>query len=155
MCHSRGLNNKLNHIHERALRIVYYHFHQSFSPLLINNNYFTIHHKNLQLLATELFKEKANISREIMNKIFDFSKNSTYELKCGSCLSRSNIHSTHFGIESIASIAGKIWNKIPNEIKEASALTVFKSKIKNGLHRVALVDFAKHIWDKWVLSTCY
>ena len=49
-----------------------------------------------------------NISPEIMNKIFDFSKNSVYELRCGNCLARSNIHATHFGIESIAYIAAKI-----------------------------------------------
>ena len=65
-----------------------------------------------------------------MNKMFNFSKNSAYELGCGNCLSRSNIHTTHFGIESIANFAAKIWNKILNEIKEASSLTVFKSTVK-------------------------
>ena len=35
----------------------------------------------------------------------------------------------HFGIESIANIVAKIWNKIPDEIKEACSLTVFKIKI--------------------------
>ena len=64
-----------------------------------------------------------------MKEIFDFSKNSAYELRCVNCLSRSNIHSTHFGIEAIANITAKIWNKIPNVIKEASSITVFKSKI--------------------------
>ena len=94
------------------------------------SNSFTIHQKSLQLLATEIFKVKMSISLEIMNKIFDYSKNYAYKLRCDNCLSRSNIHSTHFGIESIANIAAKIWNKIPNEIKEACSLTVFKSKIK-------------------------
>ena len=95
-----------------------------------------------------------NISPEIMNKIFNFSKNSAYELRYGNYLSRSTIHSTHFGIESIANIAAKIWNKIPNKSKKQaplqSSLTVFKIKIKlkNGLHRAALVNFAKHMWDK-------
>ena len=65
-----------------------------------------------------------------MNEIFDFSKNSAYQVRCGNCLSRSNIHSTHFGIDSIANIAAEIWNKLPNEIKEASYLKVFESKIK-------------------------
>ena len=65
-----------------------------------------------------------NISPEIMNKIFDFSKSSANELRYGNCLSKSNIHSAHFGIESIANIAAKIWGKIPNEIKEASSLTI-------------------------------
>ena len=45
-------------------------------------------------------------------------------------MSRSNIHSMHFGIKSIANIAAKIWNKIPKEIEEASSLTGFKGKIK-------------------------
>ena len=71
-----------------------------------------------------------NISPEIMNESFHFSKSSLDELRCGNCLSRSNIHSTHFGIESIANIATKIGNKISNEIKEVSSPTVFKSKIK-------------------------
>ena len=70
-----------------------------------------------------------NISPEIMNEISDFSKSSSYEL-CSNCLSRSNIHSLHFGIDSIPNLAAKIWNRIPNEIKEASSLTVCKSKIK-------------------------
>lgn len=55
----------------------------------------------------------------------------------------------HFGIEPIANIAAEIWNKITNEIKDASSFTVFKKvKLKNAFHRVALVDFAKHMWDK-------
>ena len=71
-----------------------------------------------------------NISSEIMNKIFDFPEYSAYKLWYGNCLSKSNIHSTYFGIESIANTATKIWNIIPNEIKEASSFTFFKSKIK-------------------------
>ena len=130
MCHSRSLNNKVNQIHERALRINYRDFQSSFPALLVKDNSFTIHQKNLQLLGIEILKIKMNISPEIMNAIFDFSKNSTFELRCGNCLSRSNIHSTHFGIESLANIAAKIWNKIPKEIKEASSLTVLKSNIK-------------------------
>ena len=35
----------------------------------------------------------------------------------------------HFEIESITNIDAKIWNKIPDEIKEACSLTVFKSEI--------------------------
>ena len=108
----------------------YQNIQSSVSALLIKDNSLTIHKKNLKLLATEIFKIKLNISLKIMNRIFYFSKNSACELRCGNCLSRSNIHSTHFGIESIANIAPKIWNKIPNEIKEASSLSVFKSNIK-------------------------
>ena len=67
-----------------------------------------------------------------MNEIFDFSKNCAYELSCGKYLSRSNVHSTHSGIESIANIAVRIWNKIPNEIKEACLFAVFKKWVPEG-----------------------
>ena len=88
ICHSRSLNNKFNHIHERVLRIVYQDFQSSFPALVVINNSFTIRRKNLKLLAIKTFKVKMNISPEIMNKVFDFSKNYAYELRCGNCLSR-------------------------------------------------------------------
>ena len=90
-----------------------------------------------------MFKVKMNISPEIMNKLFDFSKNCAHELRCDNCLSRSNTHSMHFGVESIANIAAKIWNKIPNKIKEASSLTVFKSKIKKWVPESCLCRLCK------------
>ena len=151
MCHSRSLNDKVNHIHERTLRIVYQDFQSSFSALLKDNS-FTIRQKNLQSLVIETFKVKMDISPEIMNEIFYFSKNFAYELRNGNCLSRSNIHSTHFRIESIANIATKIWNKIPKEIKEACSLTVFKSEI-NKWFKGCLCRLCKtksDMWDKWV-----
>ena len=77
-----------------------------------------------------------NIFPEIMNEIFDFSKDSVYELRCGKSLPKSNICSMHFGNESIRNIAAKIWNKITNEIKEANSLTVFESKIKKWVPQV-------------------
>ena len=86
-----------------------------------------------------------NVSPEIMEKIFDCSKNFPHELRGGDCLARSNIHSKHFGIKSMANIATKTWNAILTKSKKQASL-VFKSKIKNVFHRVPL-DLAKHMWD--------
>ena len=54
MFHSRECNNRLNHVHERALRIAYRDEISSFQELLAKDGSVTIHHKNLQLLATEV-----------------------------------------------------------------------------------------------------
>ena len=51
MIHSRGLNNKINRIHERALRIVYDDNRSSFEDLLNKDKSVTIHQRNLQQLA--------------------------------------------------------------------------------------------------------
>ena len=49
--HNRGLNNKINHIHERALRIVYNDYSSTLEDLLNKDKSVTIHQRNLQQLA--------------------------------------------------------------------------------------------------------
>ena len=56
MFHSRKVNSKINHLQERSLRIVYNDYITSFEDLLKKDNFFKIHHKNIQSLAIELFK---------------------------------------------------------------------------------------------------
>ena len=51
MLHSRTLNNKINRIHERALRTVYSDYNSSFNELLDKDGSFTIHQRNVQSLA--------------------------------------------------------------------------------------------------------
>ena len=45
MFYSRSCNNKINKLHERALRLVYDHCEWSFDVLLNKNKSFSIHHK--------------------------------------------------------------------------------------------------------------
>ena len=83
MTYSRWLNNKINHIHERALRIVYKDFSTPFEKLLAKDRTVTIHNRNLQQLAIEIFKAKMEISLIIMKDIFNFSDNNNYNLRSG------------------------------------------------------------------------
>ena len=52
MCHGRGLNNKINNLHERALRTVYQDKKSSFETFLKHNKSVSIHIKKLQYLAS-------------------------------------------------------------------------------------------------------
>ena len=67
MFHSRCLNNKMNSIHERALRITYQDRISTFQELL--NTSVSIHHRNLQTLATEMFKNHRCLSPNILREI--------------------------------------------------------------------------------------
>ena len=80
MFHSRTLNNKTNKIHERALRLVYDGENLTFQELLDLDGSITIHHKNIQRLAIEMFKIKNNLSPPLMNDIFKENTN-TYDLR--------------------------------------------------------------------------
>ena len=55
MFYSRKLNNRINYIHERALRIAYRDYESTFQQLLKQNKSVSIHQRNLKILATEIF----------------------------------------------------------------------------------------------------
>ena len=107
MFHSRNLNNKINRIHERALRLVYQN-NLSFSELLDLDNSVTVHQKNLQVLVTEIYKVKNGIAPEIMKDIFEL-QNPSYNLR-SSCsqFRRENIKTVHYGLQSAHRLTGSL-----------------------------------------------
>ena len=61
MCHSRANNDKINRLHERCLRIIYSNKQSSFETLLEKDGSVSIHNRNLQILATEIYKIKNDL----------------------------------------------------------------------------------------------
>ena len=121
MFHSRKLNERINHIHERALRIVYKDFNSSFQELLTENNSLNIHHRNLQKLVTEIFKVKNGLSSELMNDFFKFIKK-PYSLQTTSHFRSRKIHTTKYGIETPSYLGHKLWNLVPNVLNHLQIL---------------------------------
>ena len=62
MIYGKVLNWKINHLHERSLRIVYKDSISSVQVLLQKDHSFTMHHRNIESLAIELYKTKENLS---------------------------------------------------------------------------------------------
>ena len=71
MLHGRELNNKINRIHERSLRSVYSDKTSTFQELLDKDNSVSVHHKNIQVLATEIYKTVNGLAPTIMNSVFE------------------------------------------------------------------------------------
>ena len=57
ICHSRTLNNKINKVYEKALRLVYEDRRSTFEELLNIDKLVTTHHKNLHLKTPQLLNE--------------------------------------------------------------------------------------------------
>ena len=130
----RKANNRINNIHERALRLVYNDEESSFEELLIKDNSVTIHERNIRLLAIEVFKIRNKISTESMCGLLE-SRNLTYNLRSQTDFSRDNVNSTSYGIKSMSFLGPKIWNILPHELKTSRDLTEFKEKIKSWVPR--------------------
>ena len=62
MLHLRTMNNKINRLHERSLRIAYSDQSSTFEELLERDKTFSIYHKNIQSLAIEIYKFVNGIS---------------------------------------------------------------------------------------------
>ena len=131
MLHSRTLNNRINNIHERALRLTYKDNKSSFKQLLEKDHSVTVHQKNLQVLVTEIFKVKNNLAPDIMKDVFEL-KEPPYNLRSESNHSaRRNVKTTYYGLLSIKHLASQIWELVPQSIRKNKTLNEFKTKIKS------------------------
>ena len=129
MCHGRTVNNKINKLLERYLQIVYNDKKSSFKELLEADKSVPIHIKNLQVLATGMFKVYSTIFPPIVRQLFQL-RNNNYNLRQFLQFDLPNVRSVFCGTESISFLGPSIWNIVPNEFKKETSLDAFKKLIK-------------------------
>ena len=127
--YNRTTNNKINKLHERALRLVYDDYVSAFEELLEKNNSFTIHHYNIQTLCIELYKIFSGQSQTIFSDLFE-RKNINYNLRSQPDFVIPQVKSVYKGSNSLRYFGPIIWNLIPKEIKNFDTLASFVSKIR-------------------------
>ena len=132
MFHNRTLNNKINRLHERALRIVYRNNELSFQELLDKDNSVTVHHRNLRKLAIEMYKVKHILSPLPMRELFVEHIN-THDLRNKRSWALPNPRTVNYGTETARYRGPKTWDLLPNGLKESESLEIFKRKIKNWI----------------------
>ena len=130
MLHSKTLNNKINRLHERALRIVYSNYKSSFNTFLEKDGSFSIHHRNIQSLVIEIYKFLHGLSPAITGYIIKLSRPPTYNLRTRQELYRRNPKTVRYGTETISFLDPKIGAIVPQNIRNCTSLTSFKINIR-------------------------
>ena len=132
MSSNRILNNNINRIHERALRIVCRDKKSNFKELLEKDYSIAVHVKNLQVLVTEMYRVQNNCSPEIMNKVFPLNE-PFYEcdLRKTSDFAAWRIKTVRYESKSLSYLGSKLWNILPDEYKKIQAVKDFKAKIRS------------------------
>ena len=78
MLGSRTLNNEINRLHERTLRIVNSDYKSLFDSLLEKDGSFLNHHRNIQNLVIEIYKFLHGLSPTIMGDILKINRPPKY-----------------------------------------------------------------------------
>ena len=117
-------------LHERCLIIIYNDKQSSFTELLNKDNSVSIHIRNIQRLALEMFRFYNGLSPPLMNNIFKLKAENPYNLRHVSVFSRPMVKSVYHGPESISYLRPKIWDILPEKLKNIENLEHFKKEIK-------------------------
>ena len=98
---SRKLNNLVNRVQERALRLTYKDNENIFQTLLNESNETSVHQRNLQFLMTEIYKIKNNYAPPIMHHLFQFREN-TFNLRNFRELWTLNKKASNYGLKTVS-----------------------------------------------------
>ena len=124
---SAKINKKINHIHERALRLVHIDYVSTFDELLIKDKSLSFHHRNIHAVATEMFKVKNNLCPKFIQELFVYNEHTDTFM-------RPNVRTVKMGDGSLRIFGPIVWNTmLPEGIKSSPNLSIFKDRIKSWL----------------------
>ena len=122
MLHSRCNNNKIKHLHERCLRLIYCDKNSSYEELRGKDGSVYIHHRNIQNLAIEMYKVKNKLAPIITVTVFPAIPGNHYNLRNYNGFGLPFPRTVYIGTKSISYIGPKIWDIVPIELKDAQSL---------------------------------
>ena len=133
MFHNRSLNHKINILHERCLCVIYNDTHSSYDELLSLDNSVSIHHRNPQILATEMFTLYPGSATDILNEVFPLKPPWKYNWRNQPEFTVRLIKTAHYGLSSLSYLGPRIWELLPNNLKRLESVEAFKYKIKGRI----------------------
>ena len=113
MCCDKASDNRINHLHKRALKTAY--SVSTFEKLQKKDNFVTTHVKNLRILATELPKTKENLAVLIMHKILD-QKNIQNNLSSQTDFQLGSVRIVNYDLRALRYLGPRIWNIVPQRV---------------------------------------
>jgi ribonuclease P/MRP protein subunit RPP40 len=123
---------RVEKIQERGLRMVYNDNWSSYDELLKRAKVPSVLTKWKRMLATEVYKSIHNMSPSYIQELFHVNP-TTYDLRASKLLLKPKCSSVTHGINSLSFQGAKLWNELPNDVKDAQNVLNFKTLIKNHI----------------------
>ena len=152
---SHSLNNLINRIHKRALRLILNDHVSTFQVILEITKEKTLHQNNLESLAKEIYTFLNGLAPPITNGTF-MIRNNKYNLRDFQCLCSTNKRTVKYRTETATYRGPQIWNLVSEKIKNASSFNIFKKEIgkwKGGKCPCRICKkFIQHV--EFILKNC-
>ena len=107
------------------------------------DNSATIHERNLQRLATEMFKVRNKISQVPIQGLFE--EHNYHNLISNKCWEIFKERTVNYGTETLRYRGPEIWEMLPSKIKESKSLEEFKLNIKTWNLSATHVDYVENL----------
>ncbi len=120
--------HKLEHLHERCIRFIYNEYDKQYFELLSEKKLNTLFGKRTLAMCCETFKTINCLNAGYMKNIFD-DRPSKYPSRNENNLYVPKVNQVTYGYKSYRVQGPKMWNFLPNDIKEIKSYETFKTKI--------------------------
>jgi len=127
LCSKTNLKH-LEKINCRALRFLYNDFDSSYDDLLLRGNHKSIKVVIMHSIATEVYKCVNGLSPEYMVSMFQEQLHQ-YNTRSHHALVQPTFRTVTYGFQSFSYLGAKVFNRLPNNIKEAPSLKCFKKSL--------------------------
>ena len=135
---------KIEKIQERVLRFVHKDYETDYPSLLKNNKSVTMEVKHMRYLSIKIYKTLHCLNPQYMKQLFQLNE-SRYSSRRPLDLIVPRVNQTRYGLRSIRYEGARIWNHLPNLIKSAENLDVFKHLIKTWEGPSCNCNFCKFV----------
>ena len=127
---SKRLTEKLEKLNERALRFVYQDKTSTYETLVVKNRHSTLANQRLAKMLSTMFRAIGNGNVPLSISELLTARNSNYNLRGDAILKLPKVNSTKYGIKSWRYQAARLWNTIPNYLRNIDTYHSFKRGLK-------------------------
>ena len=119
---------KLEKLQKRALRVILNDFSSSYPQLLKAAGRSSVYVVGLRIVLTEFYKYLHGISPAFLDEMI-IRNNHAYNTRNSQCVLQPKVNTVTFGLNSFRYQGPKLWNDLPNSLKDAASLQEFKTNI--------------------------
>ena len=126
----------INKVHEKALRVILNDHKSYFETLLQNDNDVCNHHRNIQTLLIEIFKNRKGFAPPVTGSVLK-GRNDTYNVRNFQEFETERKRTVYFGLETISYRSPQLWSLLPEHMRQLNSIDQFKRSVR-----------------QWVCNTC-